>query len=63
VRSWNAILNGNHPERLLYKAIERMMPKESPLAREQLSKNLHIFAGAEHPHAGQQPRPVVLSKS
>ena len=62
-RSWSAILNGSHPERLLYKAIERMMPKESPLAREQLSKNLHIFAGPNHPHAGQQPRPVVLSQS
>ena len=53
----------DYESKAYYKAIERMMPKESPLAREQLSKNLHIFAGAEHPHAGQQPRPVVLSKS
>ena len=60
-RKWETILNGNHPERLLQKAVERMMPKESPLAREQMSKNLMIFAGAEHPHAGQQPRSFDIS--
>jgi large subunit ribosomal protein L13 len=60
-RKWETILNGSHPERLLQKAVERMMPKESPLAREQMSKNLMVFAGAEHPHAGQQPRLFDIS--
>ena len=48
------VLEGKHPERVLEKAVERMMPKESPLARKQLSK-LHVYAGAEHPHAAQKP--------
>ena len=54
------ILAGKHPERVVEKAVERMMPKESPLAAGQLAK-LRVYAGAEHPHAAQrrQPRPRV----
>ena len=48
------VLVGKHPERVLEKAIERMMPKESPLARGQLAK-LRVYAGPEHPHAAQKP--------
>ena len=48
------VLAGKYPERVLEKAIERMMPKESPLARKQLAK-LRVYAGAEHPHAAQNP--------
>ncbi len=48
------VLESKHPERVLEKAVERMMPKESPLARKQLSK-LHVYAGTEHPHAAQKP--------
>jgi large subunit ribosomal protein L13 len=47
------ILSGKHPERVLEKAVERMMPKESPLARRQLGK-LHVYGGGEHPHAAQK---------
>lgn len=56
-RSMGQILDSKHPERVLQKAIERMMPKESPLARKQLTK-LHVYAGAQHPHEAQKP--VVL---
>ncbi len=48
------ILTGKHPERVIEKAVERMMPKESPLARGQLTK-LRVYGGTEHPHAAQQP--------
>jgi len=48
------ILGGKHPERVVEKAVERMMPKESPLARRQLAK-LRVYAGAAHPHAAQNP--------
>jgi large subunit ribosomal protein L13 len=48
------ILSGKHPERVVEKAVERMMPKESPLARRQLAK-LRVYAGAAHPHAAQNP--------
>lgn len=54
-RTWGQILEGKHPERVVYKAIERMMPKHRPLARQQMS-NLRVYAGAEHPHAAQNPQ-------
>ncbi len=50
------ILEGKHPERVVQKAVERMIPGGS-LGRRQL-KNLRVYAGAEHPHAAQNP--VVL---
>ena len=48
------ILNSAHPARVMEKAVERMLPKDSPLARDQFAK-LRVYAGAEHPHAGQNP--------
>lgn len=54
-RSAEAILRGKHPERVIEKAIERMMPKDSPLARQQLAK-LRVYGGGEHPHVAQQPK-------
>ncbi len=48
------ILSSKYPERVIQKAVERMLPKESPLARDQFSK-LHVYAGTEHPHTAQQP--------
>jgi large subunit ribosomal protein L13 len=53
-RTAGKVLAGKHPERVLEKAIERMMPKESPLARKQMAK-LRVYAGTEHPHAAQNP--------
>ncbi|MCG2841003.1 50S ribosomal protein L13 [Sandaracinobacter sp. RS1-74] len=47
------VLEGAFPERVLEKAIERMVPR-GPLGRQQM-KNLRIFKGAEHPHAAQNP--------
>ena len=47
------ILNGRFPERVVQKAVERMIPK-GPLGRQQL-RNLRVYAGAEHPHAAQEP--------
>ena len=47
------IFAGKFPERVVQKAIERMLPR-SPLGRQQMTK-LHVYAGTEHPHAAQQP--------
>ncbi|MCW5695526.1 MAG: 50S ribosomal protein L13 [Bauldia sp.] len=55
-RTARQILEGKHPERIVEKAVERMMP-DGPLARRQL-KNLRVYAGAEHPHSAQQPETV-----
>ena len=47
------VLEGRFPERVLEKAVERMIPR-GPLGRQQM-RNLHLYAGAEHKHAGQSP--------
>jgi large subunit ribosomal protein L13 len=53
-RSKGAILDGKHPERVVQKAVERMVPR-GPLGR-RVMKNLRVFAGPEHPHEAQQPQ-------
>jgi large subunit ribosomal protein L13 len=47
------VLEGRFPERVLEKAVERMIPR-GPLGRQQM-RNLRIFAGTEHDHAAQNP--------
>jgi large subunit ribosomal protein L13 len=54
-------LAGRFPERVLEKAVERMLPKESPLARAQMT-HLRIFHGAEHTHQAQSPEPVAFAE-
>jgi large subunit ribosomal protein L13 len=56
-RTAGKILAGRFPERILEKAVERMLPKESPLARKQLT-HLRIFNGPEHRHEAQNPEVV-----
>jgi len=51
------ILGGRFPERAIELAVKRMMPGESPLARQQFSK-LRVYAGSEHPHEAQKPETV-----
>lgn len=58
-RTARAILEGKFPERVVEKAIQRMMP-EGPLGRRQL-KNLRVYAGAEHPHEAQQPETLDVA--
>ena len=53
-RDAETILNGAHPERVVIKAVERMIPR-GPLGRQQM-KNLKVYAGAEHPHTAQKPQ-------
>ena len=53
------VLEGRFPERVLEKAIERMIPR-GPLGRQQM-KALHLYAGTEHPHAGTQPETLDVA--
>ncbi len=55
-RTAGQILEGKFPERLLEKAVQRMLPG-GPLSRAQM-KNLRIYAGADHPHEAQNPEVV-----
>ena len=52
-RTADKILDGRFPERVIVKAVERMITR-GPLGRKQM-KNLKVYAGAEHPHEAQQP--------
>jgi large subunit ribosomal protein L13 len=52
-RTMGQILDGRYPERVIMKAVERMVPR-GPLGRKQMS-NLRVYAGAAHPHEAQQP--------
>jgi len=58
-RTAKQILDGRFPERVVEKAIERMIPR-GPLGRQQM-KNLRVYAGAEHPHEAQQPEPLDVA--
>jgi large subunit ribosomal protein L13 len=55
------LLSGKYPQRMLTLAVKRMLPKESPLARQQL-KDLHVYSGNEHPHEAQKPTLVNIVK-
>ncbi len=53
-RTWGEIINGKYPERLVSKAVERMLAK-GPLARKQM-RRLYVYKGESHPHAAQSPK-------
>ena len=59
-RTADKVLDGRFPERIIQKAVERMLPKESPLARKQMS-NLKVYAGADHPHEAQNPEKLDVA--
>jgi large subunit ribosomal protein L13 len=58
-RTAGQILEGAHPERVVMKAVERMVPR-GPLGRQQM-KNLRVYAGPGHPHEAQQPEPFDVA--
>src|SRR5271166_6155839 len=55
-----SILEGKFPERVVEKAVERMLPR-GPLGRKQLG-NLRVYKGPDHPHAAQQPIVLDVAK-
>lgn len=58
-RTADKVLDGRFPERVIQKAVERMVPK-GPMGRRQLKK-LHVYAGPEHPHQAQAPQALDLA--
>jgi large subunit ribosomal protein L13 len=58
-RSKGAILAGKYPERVILKAVERMVPR-GPLGRAQMG-HLRVYPGATHPHEAQQPQSVDIA--
>lgn len=53
-----AMIRSKHPERLVEHAVRGMLPKNR--LGKQLYRSLHVYAGAEHPHAAQQPKEIKL---
>jgi large subunit ribosomal protein L13 len=58
-RTAGQILESRFPERVVQKAVERMLPG-GPLSRKQMG-NLRVYGGAEHPHAAQNPAVLDLA--
>jgi len=58
-RTARSILEGKFPQRVVEKAIERMLPR-GPLGRRQLG-NLRVYPGPDHPHAAQTPETLDLA--
>ena len=58
-RTARQTLESKFPERLIEKAVERMVPR-TKLGRDQMRK-LHVYAGTEHPHVAQQPKPLDVA--
>ena len=58
-RTADKILSSKYPERVLMKAVERMISR-SPLGRQQMRK-LHVYAGNEHPHDAQKPQVLDIA--
>ena len=58
-RTQGAILAGKHPERVIEKAVERMMPR-GPLGRRMMS-HLRVYAGGAHPHEAQNPAKLDIA--
>jgi len=54
------LIEGKHPERVVMKAVERML-KRGPLQRK-LMTNLRVYKGAEHPHEAQNPVALDVAK-
>jgi large subunit ribosomal protein L13 len=59
-RTAGFIMAGKFPQRIVEKAVERMLPR-GPLGRRQLS-NLRVYPGTEHPHEAQQPEVLDVAK-
>jgi len=55
-----ATLLAKHPDRVIEKAVFGMLPKNS-LAKQHMRGKLKVYAGAEHPHAAQQPAPSTVT--
>ena len=58
-RTADKILDGAHPERVIEKAVQRMITR-GPLGRKQL-KNLRVYGGTEHPHEAQLPEALDIA--
>ena len=58
-RTAKFILEGKFPQRIVEKAVERMLPR-GPLGRRQLG-NLRVYKGPEHPHEAQQPEKLDIA--
>ena len=54
------VLDGRFPERVLEKAVERMIPR-GPLGRVQMG-NLRVYGGPDHPHEAQSPEKLDIAK-
>ncbi len=53
-------LLARRPEEVIRRAVRGMLPQNR--LGEQMMRKLHVYAGAEHPHAAQKPQPLQPNK-
>lgn len=58
-RSPKMLIEGKFPERVVFKAVERMLNKNK--LRSKLMRNLRVYKGAEHPHEAQNPEALDVA--
>lgn len=58
-RTMRQLLEGKYPERVIYKAVERMITR-GPLGRKQMG-GLKVYAGPSHPHEAQSPQALDIA--
>ena len=58
-RTAEQVLSGRYPERVIIKAVERMVSR-NPLGRQQMTK-LHVYSGEKHPHEAQKPETLDIA--
>jgi large subunit ribosomal protein L13 len=60
LRPAKRLIAGPYAGRIIETAVERMMPKDSPLARKQMKK-LKVYSGPKHPHEAQSPEVLDIA--
>lgn len=54
-----AKMRAEHPERIVEDAVFGMIPRNR--LKKFILQKLHVYAGSEHPHTGQNPKPLTLA--
>lgn len=61
-RTFGKRLDGKFPERVIEKAVERMINRKRGALAADIMRKLHVYAGAAHPHEGQKPEVIDFAK-
>lgn len=61
-RTFGKRLDGKFPERVIEKAVERMINRKRGALAADIMRKLHVYGGTAHPHEGQKPEVIDFAK-